>query len=107
MAEVAAEEADAAELLEIGKDKPDDLPDWAGIYWQAWQTLRDDRHYGDYGAIGQIWFSSIKAYADQYGISGSDFEIFLHLMREMDDEHIAVMVERQKEAEAKRKAAED
>lgn len=67
------------------------------FYWQAWQALRDDRHFGAMGGQRRIWFSSIAAYADRYGVVGVEFDILVRLLMEMDAEYLDYVAEVEKE----------
>lgn len=79
-------------------ERPEDAqwPEWSGYVYVAFQELRDDRHYGAMGGLGRIWFSSIKQYAEHYGIEGSAFDDFVTYLRAVDDENIAIQNERAK-----------
>ena len=70
------------------------------MYWQAWCILRDDRHYGDYGAMGTIYYQAISRYASDFGICGDDLDIFVLLIRAMDSEFMAYVAEKNKKPES-------
>lgn len=76
------------------------------MYWRAWHALRADRQYGDYGGMSPIWFSAIKAYADQYGITDDDFDTFHTIIMSMDAEYVEIEKARQKEEAERNKSAE-
>lgn len=104
---MAEEEADAAAFF-AGKEqeieRPNDAqwPPWAGYLYQAWQTLRDDRHYGSMGGLGRIYFTAIERYAERHEIDGSAFDDFLLFVRVIDDEYVAVVNEKMKSEQNKR-----
>lgn len=58
------------------------------FYWQAWHQLRDDRQFGAFGGCSGIFYSAISRYARDYGIDGSEFPIFVTLIRAMDVEYL-------------------
>ena len=94
MANLAEEEADAAHLKEVAV-MPEDarLPAWAGIYWRAWQDLRDDRYYDAYGGVAGIWFTSINDYASRHRIPDENFGEFLYFVRALDGEFLTIKAE--------------
>ncbi|MCO5071143.1 MAG: hypothetical protein M9944_08055 [Rhizobiaceae bacterium] len=78
--------------------------DWHDGIWRAWDVLRYDRPYLAMGGEMPVSFASISAYADRYGIAGQDFDEFLMLFRAIDDEWLAICVEREKERQAREDA---
>jgi hypothetical protein len=74
-------------LISDDDDGPDLDPELA-IYWTAWNILRDDRHFGAMGGGGMIYYSAISRYARDNAITGSDFSVFVTLVREMDSEYL-------------------
>lgn len=105
--ELAEEEPDAA-YLAVTAVRPDDavVPEWADTHWQAWHALRFDRQYGAFGGETPIAFESLDAYARRYELTGVEFEIFLTLVGEMDDEylqHVTRVAKDAKDAEDRRK----
>jgi hypothetical protein len=106
---VIEEEADAAAAFKGREDeiaRPDEAqwPAWSGYLQRAWETLRDDRHYGAMGGLGRIYFTAIERYAARYGIAGSDFDDLLLFLHALDDEYIACMNEKTKAETDKNKA---
>lgn len=88
---------------ELGRPEETEWPAWSGYLQDAWGELVDDRHIGSMGGLGKIWFSSIKAYAEQFGIVGSEFNDFLTFIRAIDGEYLDIMRERAKAEAEKRK----
>jgi hypothetical protein len=75
-------------------------PDWSQPYRDAFEELRDDRFYGAMGGMSRIYSTSIDAYARRFGIDGTAFEHFSTFVRAIDDEYVAVQLERaEREAE--------
>jgi hypothetical protein len=68
----------------------------------AWQTLRDDRHYGDMGGAGRIYFTAIERYASRYDIAGTDFDQFVTIILEMDAEYLIYLNEKAKADQERR-----
>lgn len=62
---------------------------WHDFYWQAWEALRFDRHYGAMGGQMPISFMALDAYARRYGIAGEAFDRFLVFMGVIDTEWLA------------------
>lgn len=102
------EEPDAAALF-IGKEeeieRPNDAqwPRWASHIYAAWIDLRDDRHYGDMGGLGGIYFTAIDRYAQRFNICGTAFDNFLMFIRVLDEEYIRHVSEKQKTEQNKNK----
>ncbi len=99
-----AEEEPAAAHLAGYSSRPDDafVPEWAATHWQAWHTLRFDRQYGAFGGQTPIAFVALDAYARRYLIEGTEFEVFISILTEMDDEylqHAARVAKEEKERE--------
>lgn len=80
-------------------------PVWSRHIQEAFEQLRDDRHYGAMGGIGRIWFSSISEYADRRRIEGEAFDAFLIYLRAIDAENIAIENERAKAERDKSKTS--
>lgn len=78
--------------------------EWHGLLWRAWEALRYDRPYLAMGGEMPVSFASINAYAQRYGIERQDFDEFLYLFKEIDDEWLAICVEREKERQAREEA---
>lgn len=57
------------------------------FHWEAFGELSTERQIGM--GIGPIPWSAIKAYAEEFGIVGDEFESFLHIMRAMDSEYLS------------------
>lgn len=74
------------------------MPEWSGYLVAAWNHLRDDRHWGDTGECGGIFYASISAYASDHGIAGDEFDRFLTFLRTIDDEFVAFSAEQAKQA---------
>lgn len=86
------------------EDHPEkDVPEWAQWYLAAFEAIRDDRNQIE-GGIGHLWFSSIKAWADHYGVGLDDFPMFHRMIHELDIEYIAVVSEHIAEMLAKAKS---
>lgn len=66
------------------------------IYWLGWHDLRDDRQLGAMGGCSGIFYSAISQYAHDRGLSGQELQIFMVLIRAMDNEYIAWVSEQQK-----------
>lgn len=47
-----------------------------------------DRHYGAFGGVTPIHYTALSTYARDFGIAGDDFDVFLRLMGELDDEYM-------------------
>jgi hypothetical protein len=62
---------------------------WHEFYWQAWQALRSDRHYGVMGGQMPMSFMALDAYARRYGIDGEAFDRFHVFMSAIDAEWLA------------------
>jgi len=77
-----------ARAAELSAAAPD-IPEWAAIYFAAWSSLRDDRAHTPSGAIGQIFYSSISAYARDAGLIGDDARLFQTFVRALDAEYVA------------------
>jgi hypothetical protein len=70
--------------------------DWHGLYWDAWNILRYDRHYGAMGGQGPIPYLTISRYAEDHGIRGEDFWLFRTMMDALDSEWLKNVAERDK-----------
>lgn len=66
------------------------------IWWDAFWSLCGDRDTG-MGA-GPLKWTAIDAYARRYGISGAPFEWLVRALREIDDEYLANMKQKQEDA---------
>jgi len=69
---------------------------WHGLYWDAWEALRFDRHYGAMGGYGPISYAVISQYAADHNITGADFRIFHRFMTAIDAEWLKSEAERNK-----------
>lgn len=71
--------------------RPDEAREesWHDFYWQAWEVLRFDRHYGAMGGQMPISFMALDAYARRYGIIGEPFDRFIVFMSVIDTEWLA------------------
>lgn len=74
-----------------------------GVYWDAWQSLRDDRHYGAMSGMGRIYYRAVSQYAADYGIAGVAFDVLKTLVFAMDHEFMDWSAERAKEEAEKAK----
>lgn len=89
----------------VDLDRPEEAewPIWSGYIREAWDDLRDDRHVGDMGGMGRIYFTAIDRYAQRADLTGNDFDFFKACIRALDEEFIRYVNERQKaEAEKRR-----
>jgi hypothetical protein len=101
------EEADAAAIFkpeDVERTEEEELRPELGVYWEAWHALRYDRQYGAMGGEFPITYGTLRGYANDYGIAGRAFDIFEHLVKQMDYVHLEIVSEKYKEDEAKRKA---
>ena len=63
--------------------------------WNAFQVLSRYRHVSDWGSVGPIPFSEMKAYMDLSHIGhGDNAEEFIRLIGAMDDVYIAHMMKK-------------
>lgn len=69
---------------------------WHRLYWEAWETLRFDRHYGAMGGQGPIPYTTIRTYASDNGITGEDFGLFRTFMLVIDSEWLKYVTECEK-----------
>lgn len=69
------------------------------MYWRAWEALRFDRAYDGMGGQRPIFYTAYSRYAEDNGISGTEFVIFHKLMCAIDAEWLEHVAQRQKEAE--------
>lgn len=76
------------------------------MYWEAWHHLRYDRQYGAMGGESPILFTAIDAYGARFGFDGTEFDILIALVREMDAEYLDWLEDRRKADEAAREARE-
>jgi hypothetical protein len=76
-------------------------------HWEAWQTLRFDRQFGALGGETPISFVALDTYARRYGIDNVEFETFLILVGNMDDEYLQHVARKTKAEEAERKRREN
>lgn len=65
------------------------------IYWTAWHSLKDDRHFGAMGGCSGIFYSAMSQYGRDHNIEGSEFQMFLILVRALDAEYLLWMSEQQ------------
>lgn len=89
-------------------DGPDDeyeIRDWHGMYWEAWDILRYDRHYDGYGGEGPISYSVVRQYALDIGLrpDSQDFWLFRLFFSLLDSAHLQQRAEKRKAEEQKRK----
>lgn len=94
---MAEEEQDAAFLDETIEPPDESAMEWSGMYFRAFNAIRDDRQYAECTA-GRISFVAIEAWARRYQIPDEDFDIFHALIREMDEEYIVWFGEEAKKA---------
>lgn len=57
------------------------------FYWEAFNELSTERQIGM--GVGPIPRSAIKAYADEFGIAGDDYDPFHRIIRTMDNAYLA------------------
>jgi hypothetical protein len=83
-------------LIEEGKEpsqpfyEQPEILEAAEFYWQAFNELSSDRSMGM--GLGPIPYSSIRAWADEHGVTGrDDFDFFHGVIRGVDTEFLAVM----------------
>lgn len=89
---------------ELRRQPDEEWPPWSGFIRAAWQDLRDDRHMGDMGEMGRIYWAAIDRYAERHEISGNDFDEFLMFVRVLDDEFMRHLSEKRKAEDAAKKA---
>lgn len=82
------EEADAAGLADEVNPPDETALDDLQIYLTAFRRLLYDRHWGAFGGATRIFYTSISAYARDFGISGDEYEVFIRLIGELDDEYL-------------------
>lgn len=51
--------------------------------------MRNDRAFGAMGGCSGIYYTAISQYCRDHLIKGSEFRLFLRLIREMDDEYMS------------------
>lgn len=95
------EESDAAAALadrtdELERPEEAEWPEWSGSLRVAWQALINDRHYGSMGGMGPIYYTAISRYAEDLGLSRSEFDLFHRYLTEMDAEYVAHCAEVEK-----------
>jgi hypothetical protein len=57
---------------------------WHELYFEAFDALRYDRHYGAFGGQSPIKYTAISAYAHDHGIVGDDFGRFKRFIFALD-----------------------
>lgn len=77
-----------SDLIDAPKLSPD-----LNTYWVGWHQLRNDRAHGAFGGASGIYYSAISLYCRDHEISGSNFHIFLRMIRQMDDEYLLFLDE--------------
>lgn len=84
------EEDPAAAALLADRVDPEqgELSEELWMYLTAFNRLMHDRHYGAFGGYTSIHYSSLSAYARDFGITGEDFDTFLAMMAELDREYL-------------------
>lgn len=83
------EEEDAAAVLIDAVNPPDEEAiEGLQVYLTAFYRIMSDRHWGAFGGATRIHYTAISAYARDFGICGDDYEVFLRLIGEMDDEYL-------------------
>ncbi len=76
-------------------------PAWSGYLREAWEHLRNDRHWGAMGGAAGIYYSAISNYAHDHVLMGEEFAFFLKMIRALDDEYLSVMAKSDKEEREK------
>lgn len=82
------EEADAAGLGDAVQPPAEDAVEDLGVYLTAFSRLMHDRQYGAFGGATAISYLAVSAYARDFGITGEDYDVFLRLMSELDQEYL-------------------
>lgn len=80
-----------------------DFEPWHQLYWDAWNILRYDRHYGSMGGQGPIPYMVLSRYAEDHRIVGDDFWLFRLMLDAIDAEWLRHVAERDKQADHDRK----
>lgn len=88
--------ADKVSSLEI-----EPMPEWAGIYVNAWSSLRDDRAVYPSGMISGIYYTSKSQYARDAGLVGEDIRNFMVFVSALDAEYVAWIAEKMPKPEDK------
>ena len=83
---------------EAHPDVEEPLPQFMS-YWRAWHMLRDDRSIGGMGGAGQIYYTALSRYCEDFDIVGDDLVVFMRVLRHMDDEYLRYLTEQSKSKE--------
>jgi hypothetical protein len=99
LADLIEEEPDAAAALGLSAEalvRPPEAewPAWSGSARRAWETLRNDRHFGAMGGMGGIFYTALSRYAEDHGIAGDAFMTLHTFVTALDAEYLAFEAER-------------
>lgn len=74
----------------VAPDEPEPLPEWAGVYFRAFEALQHDRALG-MGGAGGVPYTAISCYARDLGLrpGGDEFGRMVRMVRALDDEWLA------------------
>jgi hypothetical protein len=92
----------AANQSEI-KEPPEPIFEYLLCYWQAWQSLKDDRPIDGFGGVGRIYYQALSQYARDTGFNGEELPLFMTMLRSLDSEYIAWVIEERPKADANTK----
>lgn len=82
------EEADASYLTDAVKPPAGYAIEDLGVYLATFRRLLHDRQYGAFGGATSISYLAVSAYARDFGIAGEDYDVFLCLISELDQEYL-------------------
>lgn len=66
---------------------------WHELYFQAFDSLRYDRFYGQMGGEMPIYYTAISQYCRDHGIAGDDWRRFMTMINAIDAEHLKLRTE--------------
>lgn len=91
-----------------GVDDEYEPREWHGMYWEAWDILRFDRHYDGYGGQGAVPYMVVRQYGIDIGfeVGSQDFWEFRLFFQILDSAWLSHVAEqrKKKEEEDKRRA---
>lgn len=72
----------------VDRVNPPEMKENLSFYLRAFHRLSHERHYGAWGGVTSIYYTAISTYARDFGITGSQFEIFLRVIDALDRVYI-------------------